>query len=113
MGKTIDEIADRVISIIDDIPRRPQMYGLTTLEVEQKVNDFYWFLGILKDRADEIWEAKRNFTPDGRKSLEGSFARIFRFDNPTASEADELAYVCAKWVEIAKALGIAGKTIPS
>ena len=70
-------ISERLISVINDLYLRPAMYGPTPMEVEASLRAYHWFWALLHNREDELNTVIQSAMPVGRRSLTGSFVRLY------------------------------------
>jgi hypothetical protein len=76
------------------------------MELDVTLRNCHWFWALLHGAEHQLNEATLSVTPVGRRSAAGSFARIFRLENPTGDETAEFAFVAEMWQRISSGLGI-------
>lgn len=100
------EVSELMQTAIADIYQRPRMYGLHPFEVECTLSNFHLIWAIIHNRRSELEEWKLRLTPEGRKSLCGSFVRLLLLQNASATEREQIDFTCIQWKQISLGLGI-------
>jgi hypothetical protein len=89
-----------------DLCNRPHCYAATAIEVDTTIRNYHWFWATIFQRELDLDRVLQEAMPPGRRSIAGSFSRLFHFEFPNGTEAEEVAFVCRKWKELSTALGI-------
>ena len=103
---TLAKLGERMVEIIQDMYPRPHCYAATPIELDTTIRNYHWFWAAIYKREAELDTALQQAMPSGRRSITGSFSRLFRFESPSGTESEEQAFVCKKWKEVSNALGI-------
>jgi hypothetical protein len=103
---TLPKLGARIAEIIQDMYDRPYCYAATPIELDTTIRDYHWFWAAIHQREPDLDTALQRAMPDGRRSITGSFSRLFRFESPSGTESDEIQFVCRKWKEVSRTLGV-------
>jgi hypothetical protein len=103
---TLAKLGERMVEIIQDMCNRPHCYAATAIKVDTTFRNCHWFWATIYQRELDLDGVLQEAMPPGRRSITGSFSRLFDFEFPNGAEGERVAFVCRKWKDVSTALGI-------